>query len=459
MRSVRRASCPLRFLFLFCVICSTSPLVAQGLSPGDALYVADSSADQVVRLEDRDGSGAIDPSVAGEVISFYDDASPGPDLSTPGALVLDPARGLFLVDGGTLDSVLLLVDQNDDDDANDDGEVSVYFDNTAGAPLLGTPNALVLNADGSFHLADDGKSRALILKLEDLNADGDALDDGEWVTVYNSDTFDPDNLPVPSLADPEAMVVAPDGRIFVTDATRAVLFVLEDFNGDGDAMDGGEVRVYFDPGEDYAFGDPEGMTLGSNGSLFVTDEDTGLILELVDFDGNGVVAGQNEVTSFIDQTANLAPRDTNDILALADGGLLILDGSRDQVFLAIDGDGDGVALSEGEVTGLLLTPDVLATPSGIAVSRSDIPPGAVFIRGDVNEDGQADMTDALGILVYLFLDSTVELCEDSADVDDDGNVTITDPIRLLEHLFLGSEPPAMPYPDPGLDPSEDDLDC
>ena len=77
----------------------------------------------------------------------------------------------------------------------------------------------------------------------------------------------------------------------------------------------------------------------------------------------------------------------------------------------------------------------------------------------MNEDGQADMTDALGILVYLFLDSTVELCEDSADVDDDGNVTITDPIRLLEHLFLGSEPPAMPYPDPGLDPSEDDLDC
>jgi hypothetical protein len=459
MRYVCRASCPLRFLLLFCLLCPTIPLPAQGLAPGNALYVADSSTDRVVRLEDLDASGVIDPAVVGEVVAFYDDSSPGPDLSTPGALVFDPDRGLFLVDGGTLDTVLLLIDGNNDNDANDADEYSVFFDNTAGAPPLGTPNALVLTGDGSFYLADDGKSRALILRLDDANSDGDAMDEGEWFAVYDSDALEAENGAPPALLDPEAMVVGEDGRIFVTDATAKQVFVLEDVNNDGDVMDDGEVQVYFDPGDSYKFNDPEGMSLTTHGDIFVTDEDTGLILKLRDLDGDGTAMGTNEVHAFLDETAILAPRDTNDILALGNGALLILDGSRDQVFLAFDEDGDGAALSEGEVTGLLTSPDVLATPSGIAASVADAPPVATFKRGDVNDDSQADMTDALGILVFLLLDDSIVFCKDAGDVDDDGTLTITDPIRLLEHLFLGSEPPASPYPDPGPDPTADELDC
>ena len=51
------------------------------------------------------------------------------------------------------------------------------------------------------------------------------------------------------------------------------------------------------------------------------------------------------------------------------------------------------------------------------------------------------------------------LARDAADVDDDGSIEIDDALAILEYLFRLGQAPPPPFPQPGRDPSEDDLDC
>jgi hypothetical protein len=85
-----------------------------------------------------------------------------------------------------------------------------------------------------------------------------------------------------------------------------------------------------------------------------------------------------------------------------------------------------------------------------------------FLRGDSNDDGAVDLSDAVSILGYLFLGVQPvagTFCEDSGDVNDDGALNVTDPIALLQHLFLGGPAPAAPFPEEGDDPTSDSLRC
>jgi len=88
-------------------------------------------------------------------------------------------------------------------------------------------------------------------------------------------------------------------------------------------------------------------------------------------------------------------------------------------------------------------------------------PGPRFFRGDANLDLEVDLSDAIRILYFLFVDAEASplLCEDAADTDDSGELDITDPIYLLQHLFVGGPPPRVPYTEMGLDPTPDSLSC
>jgi len=81
-----------------------------------------------------------------------------------------------------------------------------------------------------------------------------------------------------------------------------------------------------------------------------------------------------------------------------------------------------------------------------------------FLRGDANGDGTLDLSDAVATLRYLFQGGAVA-CADAADSNDDNVLDITDPIYLLLFLFASGLQPADPYPDPGTDPTADDIDC
>ncbi|MBI4583248.1 MAG: right-handed parallel beta-helix repeat-containing protein [Planctomycetes bacterium] len=87
------------------------------------------------------------------------------------------------------------------------------------------------------------------------------------------------------------------------------------------------------------------------------------------------------------------------------------------------------------------------------------PPNVHFRRGDANEDGDVDITDAIRVLEFLFLGGVEISCHDAADIDDSGAVDISDPIYLLQHLFLRGDPPLAPFPGCGGDPTADVLPC
>ena len=82
----------------------------------------------------------------------------------------------------------------------------------------------------------------------------------------------------------------------------------------------------------------------------------------------------------------------------------------------------------------------------------------VFLRGDANGDGRVDIADPVMILLHLFKDYTIP-CQKAADADDDGKIRVNDAQYLLNYLFLGGRAIPPPFPQPGTDPTQDDLSC
>lgn len=119
-----------------------------------------------------------------------------------------------------------------------------------------------------------------------------------------------------------------------------------------------------------------------------------------------------------------------------------------------DGDGDGgggagVPEEDGGDAALEVTDGFFGL---------DGPHDASFLRGDLNDDGELDISDPVHLLFYLFLEARAPYCADAADANDDAAVGLTDAIFLLESLFRGSALPA-PYRRSGFDGSADALYC
>jgi len=107
-------------------------------------------------------------------------------------------------------------------------------------------------------------------------------------------------------------------------------------------------------------------------------------------------------------------------------------------------------------------PAAAADPDGTRTDMGALPfksasPGS-FVRGEANGDGKVDLSDAVAVLRYLFAGADLD-CLDAADVDDGGKVDIADPVALLGYLFAGASEPPAPFPECGLDSTEDSLDC
>jgi hypothetical protein len=79
--------------------------------------------------------------------------------------------------------------------------------------------------------------------------------------------------------------------------------------------------------------------------------------------------------------------------------------------------------------------------------------GEPYVRGDVNADGEIDLSDPVSVLNFLFLGGARPPCEDAADTDGDGDVNITDASFFLNFLFLGGPAPPAPFPACGVAPA------
>ncbi|MCZ6792474.1 MAG: FG-GAP-like repeat-containing protein [Planctomycetota bacterium] len=139
-----------------------------------------------------------------------------------------------------------------------------------------------------------------------------------------------------------------------------------------------------------------------------------------------------------------------------DATLDLLPGGPAVALVAADFDGDGRPDVAAGIEGTTGQPRVAvllnAGTDGGCAARA-------FRRGDANADGSRNLTDAVAILLHLFLGGKDPPCPKSADVDDDGRLVLSDAVFLLNHLFQGGSPPAAPFPHCGIDPTDDALDC
>ena len=82
-----------------------------------------------------------------------------------------------------------------------------------------------------------------------------------------------------------------------------------------------------------------------------------------------------------------------------------------------------------------------------------------FIRGDSNTSGVFDISDIIQLLNVIFRGVGIFLCEAASATNDDGRVDISDILFGITFQFLdGSAVPPPPYPNPGIDPTLDDLE-
>ncbi len=147
----------------------------------------------------------------------------------------------------------------------------------------------------------------------------------------------------------------------------------------------------------------------------------------------------------------------NDPIDLDGDGL-----ANDDAFLNIFHADDASVTPNGDLYLLCGLRDSVGTVLGDAFVRVSlgVPPTATeFIRGDANQDGMLDIADPVFALDLLFGAGGTTTCVDDKDTNDDGGFDISDPIYALSNLFSAGPPPPAPYPNCGVDPTPDGIDC
>lgn len=83
-----------------------------------------------------------------------------------------------------------------------------------------------------------------------------------------------------------------------------------------------------------------------------------------------------------------------------------------------------------------------------------------FRRGDANNDGIANIADAVFVITYIFAGGAEPTCFDAADLNDDGINNVADAIYGIQYFFTGGSPPPAPGPlTCGDDPTMDSISC
>ena len=84
-----------------------------------------------------------------------------------------------------------------------------------------------------------------------------------------------------------------------------------------------------------------------------------------------------------------------------------------------------------------------------------------FVRGDSDDNGLLNLTDAVFIFNFLFFGGASPSCFEACDADNNGILQLTDGIFMLNFLFLGGEAIPAPRDRCGPDPASppDNFDC
>ena len=96
-------------------------------------------------------------------------------------------------------------------------------------------------------------------------------------------------------------------------------------------------------------------------------------------------------------------------------------------------------------------------PDGSIIDQGALPFVDGFVRGDANQDGVVQVSDAVLLFDYILLNGDPLNCSAAGDTNDSGALDLADPIFLLNRLFQNG--PEFPAPvECGVDPTPD-LPC
>ena len=190
----------------------------------------------------------------------------------------------------------------------------------------------------------------------------------------------------------------------------------------------------FEHEEDFFGGDEFGWPMVNIGDVTLDGKDEILVLSL-----RGLIAG-----------ATLAR------LSLCSGqdGAILATYEREDTYgsfgwvLSPLGDVDGDVRPEFLASAITWDSEDDAFDAGKVYALTYRPGEIRFIRADADQDGDADITDAVVILERLFRGRPSE-CDEAFDVDGSRRIDISDAIHLLLYLFQGSYAPAAPFPQCG----------
>lgn len=221
----------------------------------------------------------------------------------------------------------------------------------------------------------------------DLNGDGDANDPGETTRFFNAQNasgFGGTGRSA-TAASVFSLIQDADGAVYAGDGATDAVYALRDQNGDGDAQDAGEARIWFS--EDNAAGfklhTPNGLAKGADGAIYVVEADVlsdqsgDVVYRTVDLNGDGDANDPGEATKWLDLKA-LNPSSSPFGVSFDGGVAYITDtvgGDPDVVYRAEDANGDGV-IGAGEVREFIRDDNTFGVSVGFAM---DARGGSVFL--------------------------------------------------------------------------------
>ncbi|MEM1361927.1 MAG: hypothetical protein AAGF94_09465 [Pseudomonadota bacterium] len=251
------------------VFLMASTIAAEASSLPSFLF-SDQSEDAVVLVQDTNADGdGQDPGEA--TIFFDENNASGLVTPTSNVFTLEQDRsGTVYVGDGNTDAVYAVRDKNGDSDAQDAGEAQVWFSaagNADGRSLL-TPNGLAVGNDGAIYITEadviSTQSGDFIYRTEDLNNDGDAQDLGESSIWLDLKALDPASSAFEIAFDGDVAYVIDSA------GGSPRIYRAEDTSNDGSIDINTEVTTYIDDTNAFGVGFFFAMDVAL-GSVFVAD--------------------------------------------------------------------------------------------------------------------------------------------------------------------------------------------
>ena len=306
------------------------------------------------------------------------------------------------------DVIYRIADKNMDGDGNDLGEVTAFYDDTLGAVILGNNSNLSFGPTGVLYVTDSATNK--IVRLIDLDGDGNCHGAGEATVFFDGDPMvnaSGIEMAAPAgvsigvnqvvfVADSDSGGSGMDGILRLTD-----------LNLDGDANDAGEaIRLYTPPGGAGGNSIPSDVIIGIDGKLYyIESSSTGLyakgIYQLDDADNNDFIDPITEVTQFFVPTPGGSLEFLWTVTQDAAGYFYTSDTGNDIIWRVRDDNSDGVINNATEASAFLTAPgtslvwDVSVSADGTLICVEDQSPDRVLRMKDTNADGVIDLVTEL----------------------------------------------------------------